>query len=96
MPWLRASLDGISDTGNVVVEIKCGESAYHTTKRDGKPPRYYHGQLQHILAITKLDIIDFFCHWPGEEDIHLPVKRDEPYIKVMLAREEEFFGELSR
>jgi putative phage-type endonuclease len=57
MPWLRASLDGMSDDGKHVVEIKCGERVYHATKHDGEPPRYYYGQLQHILAITNLNLI---------------------------------------
>ena len=96
MPRLRASLDGISDNRNFVVEIKCGEKVYRAANRDGKPPQCYYGQLQHILLITNLNEIDFFCHWPGEEDIRIRVKRDDDYISVMLAREEEFFRDLSK
>jgi len=50
--WLRASLDGLSADGRLVVEIKCGPSVQAHTAKFGQPPRYYIGQLQHILAVT--------------------------------------------
>lgn len=84
IPWLRASLDGISDDGHIVVEIKCGEGAYRTTKRLQKVPQYYYGQIQHILSLTDLRELQFFCYWPGKEEICITVKRDEDYIKMML------------
>ena len=89
--WLRASVDGISDCGAFLVEIKCGLSAYRKTAQTRRPPDYYHGQLQHALAVTGLDEIDFWCYWPGCNSVHVTVKRDEPYIKKLLAAEEEFW-----
>ena len=51
-PWLRASVDGISSSGNAIVEIKCGESVYKHTSQHRCAPDYYYGQLQHILAVS--------------------------------------------
>ena len=79
--WLRASLDGLSEDGHLVVEIKCGESVYKKSASTGKVPRYYFGQLQHILAITHLPCIDFWCYLPDRPEVHLCIQRDDVYIQ---------------
>jgi len=79
--WLRASVDG----------IKCGERVYEETALARCPPRHYVGQLQHILAVTGLPAIDFWCFLPGRPNVHLAVARDEPYIRRLLAAEEAFW-----
>jgi len=94
--WLRASVDGISSDGNRVVEIKCGESVYRKTAQARQPPHYYFGQLQHILAVTDLNEIDFWCYLPNRPEILLAIKRDEKYIERMLGAEEAFWTELVR
>ncbi len=33
-PWLRASLDGISNDGKTVVEIKCGKKINNSAKEN--------------------------------------------------------------
>lgn len=95
-PWLRASLDGFSDDGAHVVEIKCGEKVHERTAAAGAPPAYYVGQLQHILAVTGLAEIDFWCWLPGRPHVHLRVARDENYIARMLEAEAAFWDELGR
>lgn len=90
--WLRASLDGLSDNHDTVVEIKCGQSAYRWASQWGAAPDYYYGQLQHILAVTGLPSLDFWCYWPGQPEVLIPVARDEAYIGRLLEREEEFWG----
>ncbi|MCC7262989.1 MAG: YqaJ viral recombinase family protein [Candidatus Latescibacteria bacterium] len=89
--WLRASLDGLSEDHDTVVEIKCGQSAYRWASQSGTVPDYYYGQLQHILALTGLASLDFWCYWPGQPEVLIPVARDEDYIAGMLKREEEFW-----
>ncbi len=90
-PWLRASLDGISADHQHVVEIKCGESVYKKTASTRKVPQYYMGQLQHILAITGLPSIDFYCYLPDRNPVCLNVPRDDVYISKLIATEEEFW-----
>ncbi len=94
--WLRASLDGITSTLDAVVEIKCGESAYRRTSQDGSPPDYYYAQLQHILAVTGLPSIDFWCYLPGRPGILVAVRRNDIYIERLLQAELQFWTKVLR
>ena len=89
--WLRASVDGLARDGSTVIEIKCGESVYHKTAATSEVPDYYFGQLQHILTVTGLHEIDFWCYLPGRPEVHITVGRDESYIKHMLEAEHTFW-----
>lgn len=88
-PWARASLDGISSDRKKVVEIKCGKGAYSQAK-DGKIPRYYYAQLQHILFVTGLDMIDYWCYRPGQSGILQKRSRNDSYIESLIEKGEEF------
>ena len=90
--WLRASVDGIAISGAAVVEIKCGQSAYRTAKQTRSVPDYYYGQMQHILAVTGYDSLDFWCYWPGYPALLIPVPRNVDYIQRLLNRELEFWN----
>jgi putative phage-type endonuclease len=94
--WLRASVDGLEENGISVVEIKCGESVYRKTSLLKSVPSYYYGQLQHILAITQLESIDFFCYLPEKPEFHLKIRRDDPYIKRLIDTEQIFWMEIQR
>ena len=91
--WLIASMDGITDDYQNIVEIKCGKSAYWQAHR-GIVPDYYYGQLQHQLMITDIDVIDYWCYWPGQRGILIKVDRDEKYINKLFAYEEAFIKRL--
>ena len=90
--WLRASLDGLSTNHDAVVEIKCGASVYRRVSQSRTIPDYYYGQVQHILAITGLDSLDFWCYWPDNPPVLLAIKRNEPYIERLLRKELEFWN----
>jgi putative phage-type endonuclease len=90
--WLRASVDGIATSGDAVVEIKCGQSAYRTAKQTRSVPDYYYGQMQHILAVTGYDSLDFWCYWPGYPALLIPVPRNNDYIQRLLKSELEFWN----
>jgi len=92
--WLRASVDGICFTAGAVVEIKCGDKAYAHSSEKRAVPRYYYGQLQHILAVTGYPRIDFWCWVPGRQPQHIEITRDEPYIDRMLDTEAAFWDEV--
>jgi putative phage-type endonuclease len=89
--WMRASVDGISFDGNIVVEIKCGDSVYRKTSLSGRPPDYYYGQLQHILAVTGFASIDFWCYLPKCRELLVTVNRDDNYIRRLLEAEYKFW-----
>ena len=92
--WLRASVDGLAINGSAVVEIKCGESVYRKTSASRAVPDYYYGQLQHILAITNLQSIDFYCYLPDRPEVHLRIARDDSYIKRLLDTEYLFWQKI--
>ncbi len=89
--WMRASVDGLAANGTSVVEIKCGESAYRKASTSRAVPDYYYGQLQHILAVTHLPSIDFYCYLPDRPEVHFPVARDDRYIQRLLDAEYRFW-----
>jgi putative phage-type endonuclease len=90
-PWQRASLDGLSVDGERAVEIKCGKATYATTAARQRPAREHFPQLQHILAVTGLPAIDYWCYCPPLAPLRLEVRRDEAYIERLLAAEEAFW-----
>lgn len=90
--WLRASLDGLAVNNDAVVEIKCGQSAYRKASQTRSVPNYYYGQVQHILAVTGLDSLDFWCYWPGSPALLIPVPRNDSYIERLLEKELEFWN----
>lgn len=90
-PWQRASLDGLSADGERVVEIKCGPAAYQRAAAHRRPPRHHFAQLQHILSVTGLPVVDYWCYLPSHSPLRLEVRRDEAYIQRLLAAEEVFW-----
>jgi putative phage-type endonuclease len=92
--WLRASLDGLSQNLDTAVEIKCGDSVYRKTADYGKVPSYYYGQLQHILAVTGLLSMDFFCYLPDRPALLVPVERDDTYIERLVIAEYQIWMEV--
>ncbi|NCC62253.1 MAG: hypothetical protein EOM12_15240 [Verrucomicrobiae bacterium] len=94
--WMRASLDGLSGDGKTIVEIKCGKSAYKSADISGEVPSYYYGQLQHILAVTGNDWIDFWAWWPKCKPVLIPVPRDERYITKLIEAEQIFWEQVAK
>lgn len=92
--WMRASVDGMTSCGGKVIEIKCGEGAYWNSASSGTVPVYYMGQLQHILAVTGLQEIDYWCYSPKNPEIHICVERDESYIARLIEMEKLFWHEM--
>ena len=87
-------MDGITSDLDAVVEIKCGDSVYRKTAAAGCVPDYYYGQLQHILAVTGLPTIDFWCYLPGRPAVLVAVARDDDYIARLLEAELQFWSEV--
>ena len=94
--WLRASLDGLAINHDTAVEIKCGQSTYRKSSQTRSVPDYYYGQMQHILAVTGLDSLDYWCYWPGSTPLLLPVPRNPSYIERLLETELEFWNNVQR
>lgn len=94
-PWQRASLDGLSADGAHVVEIKCGLAAYQRAVARRRPPSNHYAQLQHILSVTDLGSISYWCYVPRRTPVHLEVQRDDAYIERLFVAEEIFWRRLA-
>ncbi len=90
IPYMFATLDGISDCGSCVVEIKCpGEKTYNMALA-GEIPEVYLCQMMHQYEVAKPKEIFYFC-FNGTSGIVLEVKPNKVYIDELLKKESEFY-----
>jgi putative phage-type endonuclease len=88
--WMRASLDGISDDGRVVLEVKCPGAADHAVAQRGAVPPKYVPQLQHLLAVAGAPVCHYWSYRDGE-GVLVEVAPDPAYAARLAEREEEFW-----
>jgi putative phage-type endonuclease len=89
IPYMMASMDGVSMDGAVAVEIKVANVIDHSLAVDGKIPEKYYPQLQHQMAVGGWPSMHYFSY-NGTEGVCVHVLRDQPYIDQLLAKEAEF------
>jgi len=96
IPYMIASLDGISFDRLTILEIKNPNIEDHEyAKNHNKPPKKYWIQIQHQLECTHLDI-GYYLSYYKDDPVLLTVKRDNDFIKTLLGREAEFFNCLTQ
>ncbi len=88
--WAMTSLDGMSECGKYILEIKCPGEKDHALALAGKIPEYYIPQLQHHMFVTGLDFI-YYYSFDGADGVTLVVKRDDKYIEKMMEEEKKFY-----
>lgn len=88
--WVMASLDGISECGSNIVEIKCPGEKDHAIALSGKVPDHYYPQLQHQMAVCEVDDM-FYFSFDGADGVIVEVKRDNAYIEKMRDLEWDFY-----
>lgn len=100
-PWMKASLDGLSEDGNIILEIKCPvRPGGHYTALAGQVPAHYRAQVQHQLAVTGCPVLHFFSFTdkkefePYEQFALVRVLPDKEYIERLIEREKEFWEQL--
>jgi putative phage-type endonuclease len=99
-PFLRVSLDCLSEDNQIVVEIKCPTNKYkHADALNGKYPNYYKAQLQHALLVTGLERAHFVSYHPEFQEHRrlavVPVAADLDYQEELLEREKNMWESLS-
>jgi len=88
--WMRGSLDGISDDGRVVLEVKCPGAADHDVARRGAVPPKYVPQLQHLLAVAGAGVCHYWSYRDGE-GVLVEVAPDAAYTGRLIGQEQEFW-----
>lgn len=90
IPYMAASLDGISACGCFVVEIKCPGEKDHALALQGKIPEKYMPQIQHQMFVANVQEMDYFS-FDGESGVIVPIKYDAAYSTKMLKAEANFW-----
>lgn len=93
-PWMCASLDGISEDGQIV-EIKRAGDKDHNLALQGFIPKHYFPQLQHIIYVSGVSFIWYYS-FIGSSGIAIKCPRNDDYIKTMIGKEKEFYDNLMR
>jgi len=88
--WAMASLDGRSECGRFIVEIKCPGEKDHDLAIRGKVPEHYYPQVQHQLYVTNLPFA-YYYSFDGTDGVTLKVDRDEEYIEKLVREEFKFY-----
>ncbi len=88
--FLGASLDGISDCGKYILEIKCGGENLFNNATHGIIPDYYLDQMQHQLLVTQADKCFYYCY-SGSEARCIEVLRDPAFEDMFLPIARKFW-----
>jgi putative phage-type endonuclease len=88
--WMRASLDGLSFDGDVVIEIKCPGRSSHNEAKEGRVPDVYWPQVQHCLLVTGAARLDYWS-FDGAEGVLVPVEPDAAYQLLLIEKERAFW-----
>lgn len=91
IPWMMATVDGISPDSQTLVEIKCPGAIDQRTALEGHIPEKYIPQLQHQLEVCELEK-GFYFSFDGQEGVMLEFYRDDKYIKKLVSIEKEFYS----
>lgn len=87
--WAHCSLDGISESGKTIVEIKRVKKEYHEKALRGEIPLEYSAQVQWQMWVTGLDEA-FYLSYNKENPVLLTIHRDEKFIIYMIEKAKEF------
>jgi len=88
--WQMASLDGISEFGEIILEIKCPGAKDHAIALSGKVPDHYYPQLQHQIYVCGVNSA-YYYSFDGFDGVAVEVKRDHEYIAKMIVEERKFY-----
>lgn len=91
LPWMIASLDGLSDNQTSVIEIKCVGGADHALAFLKIVPDKYQYQLWHQMEVCETDSVLYCSYNASDGDLRMfPFYRDDKKIKEMIEKEKEF------
>lgn len=89
--WMIASLDGISEDGNHIIEIKCPKNPHsHDIAVGGKIPEHYQIQMQHQMEVCGVKESTYVSFYDNAIVI-LQLEYDAELCKEMLEYERKFY-----
>ena len=91
LEWMRASLDGLSFDGSIVLEIKCPMSLRdRTAAQQGRVPSQHYSQLQHELEVSQAAEVHYWS-FDGSAGSLVRVHPDREYLRRLLDAEAAFW-----
>ena len=90
LEWAIASLDGIDEATNSILEIKCNSKEKHEMVQKGKIPEEHYPQLQWQLFVTDLNKVIYLSHSQDEELVLEVVRNEEYIVSTLLPAATEF------
>lgn len=91
--FLRVSLDGISDDGKEILELKCPQEKAFDVAKSGKIFSAYYSQIQLAFRATKAEIATYGVYSPTKGMCRFEVDRCEEYIEEIVKRSKKFWNE---
>lgn len=93
-PWMSASLDGLSESQDEILEVKCGSAAQFEAALQGKVPEAYEIQMQHQMFVSGVSH-GWFVTYHNEEIAVVKVQRWEAQrMLVMVETVAKFYNKL--
>lgn len=96
-PWLAASLDGISQLGNHILEIKCTGMEKHIQSVNKCYPIYYYDQMQTQLLCTRAEKCFYMSYHPEYLDkpvVFIEVYPDPEKQAEIIEKGYEFYKQM--
>ena len=91
LEWMRASLDGLSFDGSIVLEIKCPMSLRdRAAAQQGRVPPQHYAQLQHELEVSRAAEVHYWS-FDGSAGSLVRVRPDREYLRRLLDAEAAFW-----
>jgi putative phage-type endonuclease len=91
LEWMRASLDGLSFDGSIVLEIKCPWGRRDQPElREGRIPIHYYAQVQHQLEVSGARELHYWS-FNGARGTLVQVQPDREYIGRLIEAETTFW-----
>jgi len=91
LQWMRASLDGLSFDGTIVLEIKCPwGNRDQAALREGRIPAHYYAQVQHQLEVSGAEELHYWS-FDGKAGTLVTVRHDREYVTKLLETETAFW-----
>lgn len=88
--YMAASIDGISEDGKTVVEIKCPGEKTMDLARQGIIPKHYEIQMHHQMKVLGVDSIFYYCY-DGQDGVLMMCYRNEALISKIVEAEAYFY-----
>jgi len=88
--FISVSLDGITDDGKIIAEIKNPFTQHSFYNSLTKPSKMYYSQMQHQLLVSGAEIACFWSYFKGQHALHI-IKPDIKFQEEILVRAKYFY-----